>query len=500
MSTTEAILFKEENYHLVCFERDGKEREAQPRVSDTLKDKLKSNSFTDVFIWSHGYNTDEGDVEDTYRKWRDAMNIPAELDAANEARESQMGKPFKALLVGIHWPSKLWTARLGGATRHSGESASADAGASELAELLSSMDEEDAKAVRASPTLKSALRNFVNAAVQEPAEVAALANASARFATADAGADAGDGAADTDTLRNSLEEAYEELSKQLRAVDEAAAGGNSNYAVQTKYFSSKDAFTQAAQDPILQAADATQTPAAAAETCATAPMAVPSGLWAATTAAAFAFVGRVAIYAVFGRFQRRAQVVGHVGVHDLLVKLMNATRAKDEPAPKFHLAGHSLGTQVVSSALVGPARDKPSLPAKVHSVALVQGAVSAGAYGEGEEYGSILGRNGLVLGPVVATYSSNDITLWFYGRMYNGEPLGRVGAGHEQPERPRNQVVLEVDQDYDLGDEPGTMINVDASGAVRDHNDVTDRRMMHLIWAAALAGGGGAGAEGAITP
>eukprot|EP00170_Pyropia_yezoensis_P004973 contig_20248_g4987 len=128
----------------------------------------------------------------------------ADLAAADAARRAQTGKPFAALLVGVHWPSKLWTARLAGAllgssdsdsdsdsgdkpvvvirslgltaeeARATHEGASGEAAVKrELTTLVRTMNEEDAAAVGDSPALKGALSALADAAVHPPVEVAA---------------------------------------------------------------------------------------------------------------------------------------------------------------------------------------------------------------------------------------------------------------------------------------------------------------------------------------
>lgn len=547
------------HYHLVSYGRDGSEKaEADGALrSDALARALSAPDcpYTDVFLSSHGYNTDAGDADDSYQKWMGAMaDDTADLAAADVARRAQTGKPFAALLIAVHWPSKLWMAQLasallgssdsdsdsggGGvkpavATRSLGvapaatssaEGASGDAEVErELTRLVSTMNEEDAAALEDRPALKAALSTLADAAVHPPVEVAAAA------AAVDAGAAAG-AAAVQPVLPATLHKAYVELATELAAVDKAAAVGDDDedddepvvtmdpgdaFAEAIKELTAESATAAAKAAPLTEAtaAAAASTPPAADDTGATAPVVVSRGLGtflvgAATTAATAALLRRTAILTLFGRFQHRARVVGRVGVRGLLAKLMAAAATSAGPAPKFHLAGHSLGSHVVSSALVGPRRGGVSLPAKVHSVALVQGAVPANAYGAGKMYGSMLGHEGPVAGPVVATYSTRDGALWFYGRAYGGEPLGRVGADHKQPVAPRRLVMGGVNATYDLGGSGGHMVNVDASAVVDEiepgiagklvgsHSDVTDPPTTHLIWAAALAGDGSP-AEGA---
>ncbi|KAK1865959.1 hypothetical protein I4F81_008480 [Pyropia yezoensis] len=451
------------HYHRVRYGRDGSEKaEAGGQLSsDALAHALAAPDcpYTDVFFLSHGYNTDAWDPTVAIRSLGEA---PA---ATNSAEGASAGAAVKR----------------------------------ELAQLVGMMNEEDAAAVADRPALKGALSILADAAVHPPVEVAAAA------AAVDAGAVA---RAQTvaSVLPATLYQAYMGLATELAAVDKVAAVGDDDEDDDGPVVTIDpgDAFAEALQELTAEAATAaakTAPPAAstvfaAAHAGATAPAVVSRGLGtslvgAATTAAIAALLRRTAILTLFGRFQHRSRVVGRVGVRGLLAKLMTAAASTAGPAPKFHLAGDSLGSHVVSSALVGPRRGGVPLPAKVHSVVLVQGAVPAGAYGPGKTYGSLLGPDGPVAGPVVATHSTRDSALWFYIRAYGGEPLGLVGANHQLPVPPRRLVMGGMDAAYDFGAAAGQMVNVDASGLggklVGSHGGVADPSTTHLIWAAALA-------------
>eukprot|EP00170_Pyropia_yezoensis_P003735 contig_15703_g3746 len=383
------------HYHRVRYGRDGSEKaEAGGQLSsDALAHALAAPDcpYTDVFFLSHGYNTDAWDVDDSYQKWLGAMaDDTADLAAADAARRAQTGRPFSALLVGVHWPSKLFTAKLAytllgdgdsdsdsgsdsgeptvairslgeaPAATNSAEGASAGAAVKrELAQLVGMMNEEDAAAVADRPALKGALSILADAAVHPPVEVAAAA------AAVDAGAVA---RAQTvaSVLPATLYQAYMGLATELAAVDKVAAVGDDDEDDDGPVVTIDpgDAFAEALQELTAEAATAaakTAPPAAstvfaAAHAGATAPAVVSRGLGtslvgAATTAAIAALLRRTAILTLFGRFQHRSRVVGRVGVRGLLAKLMTAAASTAGPAPKFHLAGDSLGSHVVSSAL-----------------------------------------------------------------------------------------------------------------------------------------------------
>jgi len=529
------------HYYLVRFSRKGEEkREADGSLlSETLAEKLANPAtcpYTDVWISSHGYNTDRHDVDDSYQKWMGAMaDDKADWAAADAARRGEVKKPFRALMIGIQWPSKLWTAKFVDAvagkststTRSMGATRSAaDAGDTtdlavkrQLGELVDHMNEDDV-AVADRPAVKAALDTLAKSAVQPPDAVATAASA---IEAGTGGGGGGSGQGVKRTLPPDLKAAYQAMADELAVVDaDLADGEDDDEPVEAV---DPDVAFAAAVDELTEeaaAAKAAEAKTAAAKAAASPPPAdIPAGAAVgatgttvtsrsfftafasvAATAAAALLLRRTAIIVLFGRYQRRAKVVGRTGVRQLLGTLMAAVgdRAARE-RPKFHAAGHSLGAHVVSSAVVGPRGDRPPLPAKVHSLVLVQGAVPAGAYGAGGPYGALSAADGPVAGVTVATHSASDGALWFYGRAYGGEPLGRVGATHTRPSPPRRVAMAAAGQGYRLTP-GGAFVNVDAGAyidkvggglggkAVGSHSDVTDAETTHLVWAAALVGGG----------
>jgi len=543
------------HYYLICYSRKGEEkREADGSLlSETLAAQLADPAtcpYTDVFISSHGYNTDRHDVDDSYQKWMGAMaDDEANRAAIDAARRGEVGKPFNALMIGIQWPSKLWTAKFVGAVaekftstpRSMGTTLSAaDAGstadpavAQQLGELVDHMNEDDA-AVADRPAVKVALHTLAGAAVRPPDAVATAASA------IDAGTGGGGGGGRggvQQSLPSDIKAAYQAMADELAAVDADLTDGEEDdepveavdpdvafaaaivelteEATAVKAAEAKAAAAKAAAAKTAASPPPTDVPAGAA-VGATGATVTSRGFFtivasAAGTAAAALLLRRTAIIILFGRYQRRAKVIGRTGVRQLLATLMAAAgRHAAGGRLKFHAAGHSLGAHVVSSAVVGPRGARPPLPAKVHSLVLVQGAVPAGAYGAGGPYGALSVAGGPVAGVTVATHSPSDGALWFYGRAYGGEPLGRVGATHSRPSPPLRVTMVAATEAYGLT--PGAFVNVDAGAyidkvagglggkLVGSHSDVTDAETTHLVWAAALVKGGkddGGAAEGA---
>jgi pimeloyl-ACP methyl ester carboxylesterase len=113
-------------------------------------------------------------------------------------------------------------------------------------------------------------------------------------------------------------------------------------------------------------------------------------------------------YLSFWTMKRRAMLFGRSGVADLL------TRLRSEIDGRAHLARHSLGCIVTSSAIAGPpesAFDK----ARADSLTLIQGAMSLWSFcdviPDRPDRPGYLRRvvgHGLVQGPVLATTSVHD--------------------------------------------------------------------------------------------
>jgi hypothetical protein len=97
-------------YHLVCFDKEGKERPEGDGTftSDALRSLVGGNGadgpVTDVFFLSHGWQGDIPAAIDQYDRWVRAM--AQQTDDRKAARLRYPG--FRALIVGLHWPSKPW--------------------------------------------------------------------------------------------------------------------------------------------------------------------------------------------------------------------------------------------------------------------------------------------------------------------------------------------------------------------------------------------------------
>ena len=119
-------------YHLIAFDADGRERTddvAGGVFSRTVLEKVKTESPTNIFFFSHGWKGDGPAAIDQYNRWIKAM-----VDLSPDAQ--RMGTGFKPMWIGLHWPSLPWG--------EEGSGSFAAAGGKPLGQLF----EETARALR----------------------------------------------------------------------------------------------------------------------------------------------------------------------------------------------------------------------------------------------------------------------------------------------------------------------------------------------------------------
>src|SRR2546429_2619416 len=101
----ETVPDHEIRYHLVAFDADGRERpeDGRPYSREVLRETAATTP-TDVFVFSHGWMGDIPAARGQYGRWLAAMASCAVDRAAAHARP----EGFRALLIGLHWPSQGW--------------------------------------------------------------------------------------------------------------------------------------------------------------------------------------------------------------------------------------------------------------------------------------------------------------------------------------------------------------------------------------------------------
>lgn len=165
--TIEAISGTGLKYYLVAFDADGNERADDPDglMSKRVLEAFGEESYTDVFILSHGWKGDVPAAKDQYHRW---LAIMAQChDDIERMRQARPG--FNPLLVGLHWPSLPWGDEELGRSSES----FAPRGVTEVEKLI----EEYAQRIADTPRAREALRTIFESAKKNvypqalPAEV-----------------------------------------------------------------------------------------------------------------------------------------------------------------------------------------------------------------------------------------------------------------------------------------------------------------------------------------
>jgi hypothetical protein len=178
----------------------------------------------------------------------------------------------------------------------------------------------------------------------------------------------------------------------------------------------------------------------------------------------------------------RAGTVGASGVADLLARLRGAA-ASDA---RIHLVGHSYGCRLLLSALCHPA-DARSVT--VDSALLLQPAVSCYCFAPAGAIPGMSGPGGYhdaaqrCRGPIVCTYSANDLPLtqFFHWAARRRADLGEAALGGYGPQGvPATQLdAVEAPTPYTFGG-PG-IVGLRSDGIIKGHGDVTSRATAWML-------------------
>lgn len=437
-------------YHLLHFDKHGAEIRDNGNAlgSEAVRAEVASPGagITDVFLLSHGWNSDTEGAIRQYDAW---------VSTTRSTRPSDIGRPFRPLIIGVHWPSKAW----GDDTIIAGQPGGM-------------LGEESAPSPDAI-TVDDAVDKYASILTDTPRTRAALRTIFE--AVTDHGND--------EHLPDDVQAAYRMLSRELQLGDVP----DEDHAPADQWDPEK-AFQHALDD--------------------TAKLADAPGEEGLLGGGFNLDRIRDAILAPFRQLsfwtmKARALTFGENGAALLLRGLQDAA---DENV-RFHLMGHSFGCIVVSAAVAGAKGSPAARP--VDSLFLVQGALSLWAYAravpdevEPGHFHRIV-REEMVSGPIVTTRSTFDYAV---GRFY---PLGAGIAGQVLlGDLPRYGGLgafgiqgLDDAADAAIGDEntdygfrPGGVYNIDAStvisrvrGAGGAHSDITHPAVAALAWQAALA-------------
>ena len=88
-------------YYIIPFDKNG--RSDGPQTRAHLVDAVRNGRFTDVFLFSHGWNNDWTVAT---KRYEDFMNG---YMAMRRAHGLPVANPYRPLLVGVFWPSTALT-------------------------------------------------------------------------------------------------------------------------------------------------------------------------------------------------------------------------------------------------------------------------------------------------------------------------------------------------------------------------------------------------------
>jgi hypothetical protein len=444
---------------LIPFDAAGNEQsdpDSGQMLSQQVLDQLADGSTTDVFFFSHGWLDDLNSATDRYTAWMEAMaNCTDDIASIKAARPG-----FKPLPIGIHWPSMPFAKdELAGLGGSGGSFSLPDLGS--LVESYASRLVDTATS--AVDDAKDAISTIVNSAAQ---------------------------ALSPPNLPQPVVDAYNKLN-QLAAL--AASGSASAVPNADRLSFNPEKFYQNALNAVLN---------------------LPSDISSDLTALGEgdAILGGVLAplrMLSFWKMKDRALRIGEGAGFNLLSALQGATGNN----VRFHLMGHSFGTIVVSAILADNLGHSP--PArKVHSLYLVQGAVSLWSCAASIPFTTIPPNSpgffnttiteGTVDGVILTTQSSRDLAVRIWYPLASGVAgqgpgflqglpeyggLGRFGIQGLTPAAEAISM-LSTDQSYNF--EAGKIYNIEStsfihkmSGLSGAHSDVAEPEVAHAFWQAA---------------
>jgi hypothetical protein len=431
-------------YYVVPFDKQG--RCEGPETRKHLVDAVSKGTYTDLFLFSHGWNNDWTVATNRYEHFINGFM------AMRRKHALKVRQPYRPLLVGIFWPS---TALVFGEDEEGPLIAAGDPSATDRAIA------EERQAVR---------------------EVAAQ-------------------------LPERHVERFYELTQKDGLTDEEAR--ELATIVQPLYANSDTEVRNERQPTAAEIVDVWR--AASPDTDdLTAVGTVGGGDAAVARTAGFTDVlkkldpRQIVRVLTVRQMKDRAGTVGANGVGPLLRDLLAAQNDKPADArARVNLIGHSYGGKVVLSAIsVGG-----DLPRRVHSVLLLQPAVSHLCFAEKvpgtDRSGGYRPALDRVERPIFSTFSDHDfpLTKVFHVALRRSEDLGeaRIAAAGEPPSvyaalggfGPRRSGeklidVMDVNQPY-LIDEGTRIYGIRSTRTIMGHGDISNESTWWALYSLAAA-------------
>ncbi len=210
-----------------------------------------------------------------------------------------------------------------------------------------------------------------------------------------------------------------------------------------------------------------------------------------------AAAGRLLNLTTYYQMKERAEIVGRGGVYQILRKIRDA-----KLKVRLHLAGHSFGGRLVTSAALGP----PGGPAiKPETMMLMQAAFSHNGFaakydGKNDGFFRQVVAAKRVNGPILITHTANDkavgIAYALASRIsgVTGAALGDAsdiygGIGRNGAVKTKEAKFLELGEvgtDYDFA--PGVLYNLHAD-VIAEHSDICKAPVVAALLAAVAKSG-----------
>jgi pimeloyl-ACP methyl ester carboxylesterase len=433
---------------------DNKGRTEAPATRDALLTELLRGGFTDVYLFSHGWNN----------AWKEASGRYGDFTSGYMAlRRKQglrLGRPYRPLLIGVFWPSAAlvmpWERGPQFAATDAVDDGAVEQERREIGEIASELEPGQVERFyelarhrdRLSPhdldELAQMLAPLLGIGREEQPKEPDGPTPEELVALWTAGADAGEAAEDDEDV---------DPTRRVGTVTGVAAPSQA-----------AGGFGVSSRDIVRQ-----------------------TTVWL---------------------MKDRAGTVGARGVGPLLHEVLRAA-----PDAKVHLAGHSYGGKVLLSALC-----YERLPAgrKVTSVLLLQPAVNhlcfaADATGQGQSggYRAALER---VEQPILSTFSAQDVPLTklFHLAVRRGSDLGEARIAGEPPSRyaalggygpgglgrgpdglpEGNRIRIRLPGEvYDLRSGGVRVYGVDGTGTITGHGEISNPATWWALWCQVAAGG-----------
>lgn len=430
------------DFYALRYDRLG--RSEGPRTQRHLVDTLADGDFTDVFVFSHGWNNDWQTALDRYRAFL------SEYRAMVERHRLSVGRDVRPVMAGVFWPSTALVMPWEAAPDFAGVDGDEHADATDLALI-----EEVASALPA-----DRVQGFYELVEQET-----LDESSAR------------------ELLDLVAPAYSHGDPDLegdpgREPDDLLAGW---------------AMLEASLAPrqVLPGPDDFG--------------AVPSARGGAAGPEAAGFLDKLdprnlVRGLTVWQMKDRAGVVGARGVGPLLRDMLEATEPQQT---RFHLLGHSYGARVVLNAVARP--DGAPLPRAVDSMLLLQPAVNHLCFADhlpGGRRGGYREALERVRRPIMTTFSVHDVPLHdtFHLALRRGKDLGEVEIAADEPpsdyaalggygprgfEDWKEVAIRRPTERYDLDGAAPRVLALNGRGVIESHggvvNDATAWALFNLV-------------------